>query len=85
MLLHLSTLGKIHDRMLDIGLREFALFLLARRTALALRWSAKMSPGRCLANPAVIALGLNRLRDLKHMAQSLVLNDRALIDFGQPN
>jgi len=28
----LSALGKIHDRMLDIGLREFALFLFARRT-----------------------------------------------------
>ncbi|CAE6834919.1 hypothetical protein R75465_06441 [Paraburkholderia aspalathi] len=43
-----------------------------------------MSPGGCLANPAVIALNLHRLRDLKHVAQSFVFNDRALIDFGRP-
>jgi hypothetical protein len=43
-----------------------------------------MRAGGCLADAPVIALGLNRLRDLKHVAQPLVFNDRALIDLGQP-
>ncbi|MBB5497628.1 hypothetical protein HDG37_001828 [Paraburkholderia sp. MM5384-R2] len=40
--------------------------------------------GGRLADPLVIALCLNRLRDLKDVAQSLVFNDRGLIDLGQP-
>jgi hypothetical protein len=43
-----------------------------------------MRAGGCLADAPVIALCLNRLRDLKHVAQSLVFDDRGLIDLGQP-
>jgi hypothetical protein len=39
---------------------------------------------RAAGDAPVIALCLDRLRDLKHMAQPLVFNDRALIDLGQP-
>lgn len=83
-MLHLPLLRLFQNHTIDIGLRELALLLLARRTVLHLRWSAKMSPGGCLANPAVIALSLDHLRDLKHVTQPLVLNDRALVNFGQP-
>jgi hypothetical protein len=40
----LSLLGKIHDHLFDVRLREFALLLLARRTALNLGRSTEMSP-----------------------------------------
>jgi hypothetical protein len=82
--LYLSLPGQIHDRMFDVGLRELALFLLARRATLDFGWSAQMRSGGRLADALVIALCLNRLRYLKHMAQSLVFNDCGLIDLGQP-
>jgi hypothetical protein len=60
------------------------LLLLAWRTTLDFGWNAQMRAGGCLADAPVIALCLNRLRDLKHVAQSLVFDDRALINLGQP-
>jgi hypothetical protein len=69
--------------MFDVGLSELELFLLARRTTLDFGRSAEMRSGGRLANAPVIALCLDRLRDLEHVAQSLVF-DRSLIDLGQP-
>jgi hypothetical protein len=46
--------------------------------------NAEVGSRRRFSDPTVIALRLDHLRDLKHVTQPLVLNDRALVNFGQP-
>jgi hypothetical protein len=80
------VLSKIHDHTLHIRLCELALLLLARLTHIPIGPGrvAPVRSGRGFTDPTVVALRLNRLRDLQHVTQTLVLDDRALIDFGQP-
>ncbi|KUY95470.1 hypothetical protein WS50_29295 [Burkholderia territorii] len=81
----MTTLGQIDDHMLDVGLRDLALLLLTRLGLVSVgpRRVATMRSRRRFTDSAVIALRLKRLRDLQHMAQTLVLNDGTLIDFSQ--
>jgi hypothetical protein len=67
-------------------LGELALLLLARLAHIPIGPGrvAPVRPGRGLTDPAVVALRLNRLRDLHHVTQALVLDERTLINFGQP-
>ncbi len=83
-LLRLPLLRLFQNHTIDIGLRELALLLLAWRAALNPRCDAQVGSRRRFADPAVIALSLDHLRDLKHVTQPLMLNNRALVNFGQP-
>lgn len=70
-------------RCLQILLRELALFLCAGCAAWRAQLRAAMRARRRGVNAAVIALCLHRLRQLKHVRETLALNDRALIDLGE--
>lgn len=81
---HLPLLRLFQNHPIDIGLRELALLLLAWRAALNPGCNAEVGSRRRFSDPTVIALSLDHLRDLKHVTQPLVLNDRALVNFSQP-
>ncbi|WP_174986490.1 hypothetical protein [Burkholderia lata] len=67
--------------MLDIGLRDLALLLLARLGLVSTgsRRVTSMRSRRGFAYSTVIALRLKGLRDLQHMTQALVLNNGTLM------
>jgi hypothetical protein len=75
---------QLHDHAIDIGLRELALLLRALR---AFRCPSRLSlirARRRAGDAPVVALRLDRLRDLQRVPQSLVLDHCTLIDLGQP-
>uniref|UniRef100_UPI00202858FD hypothetical protein n=1 Tax=unclassified Caballeronia TaxID=2646786 RepID=UPI00202858FD len=70
-------------RCLQVLLRELALFLGAGCAAWRAYLRAAMRARGRRANAAVVALSLHRLRQLKHVRETLALDDRPLIDLGE--
>ena len=83
-LVRLAALSQFRDYAVKVVLREFTLLLRALR---AFRWPNRLSlirARRGAGDAPVVALRLDRLRDLQYVTQAFMFNDRALIDLGQP-
>ncbi|KVZ40646.1 hypothetical protein WL16_29775 [Burkholderia ubonensis] len=78
-------MSQIHNRLFDVGLRELSLLLLTwlRLVSVGPGRVASMRPRGRFPYPTVVALRLDRLCNLQHVAQAFVFDDRALIDLGQ--
>ncbi|KWK77587.1 hypothetical protein WM15_27900, partial [Burkholderia ubonensis] len=77
MLLCLSALSQIHNHLFDVSLSKLTLLLLARLRFVAIGPGrvAPICSGWSFTDSAVIALRLDRLRDLQHVTQALVIDD----------
>jgi hypothetical protein len=83
-LVRLVALHHLHDHTVKGVLCEFTLLL---RTLRAFRCPNRLSlirARRGAGDAPVVALRLDRLRDLQYVTQAFMFNDRALIDLGQP-